>query len=323
MDHDHTTDGESENAPLFDAFRRGYDPEQVDRYLADQERILDEAKRRADDAEQRLNQAMGQLRAMNKRIADLEQGDNVLTSINRNAQSLSPSVPLDILGDRVQRIVQEAWDGAFALRQSVESEIGLIREQAIDEAQAIVDGARSKARSIEEQMRRRRDAYLQRVEQDKSKAVAQMTFLSDQRKGAVAELLAIKERIEAAIMDVPTQTAANLSLVDSPVQSFKDLERENRERAAEGSGDETRRSQHLAQHPSSESKVLHFDDADLPPTLPVEMLQTSDSTPRPADTSSLVRSHREATAMRRTNHPSNNSDAIEARIFDFEAETDH
>jgi cell division septum initiation protein DivIVA len=316
MDQGNTSGGDFQETPMFDASRRGYDPEQVDRYLEQQLERLGETTLRAREAEQRLGTAVKQLRAMNARITQLEQNQHA------QAQTAQPSIPIDILGDRVQRILQEAWDGAFALRQSVENEATQLREQALTQAQSIVEEARTKARSIEEQMRRRRDAYLARVEQDKAKAVAQMTFLSDQRKAATAELLAIKERIEAAIADVPTQTAANLSLVNAPIQTVADLNNEGELRRL-SAADEALLTQRISEHPSGEAPVMRFGDTDLPPTMPVHMLPSMDVAPRPADTSSLVRSHRESSAAdiptrRRTDRPTTSG----ARVFDFEANQD-
>lgn len=315
MDQGNTSDEQFLEAPLFDASRRGYDPGQVDRYLEQQQERLIESTQRAREAEQRLGTAVKQLRAMNNRITQLEQSQQT------QAPTAQPSIPIDILGDRVQRILQEAWDGAFALRQSVENEASQLREQALTEAQSIVEEARTKARSIEEQMRRRRDAYIGRAEQDKAKAVAQMTFLSDQRKAATAELLAIKERIEAAIADVPMQTAANLTLVNAPVQTVADLHDEGEARRL-SAADEALLTQRIAEHPSADIPVMRFGDTDLPPTLPVHMLPPMDA-PRPADTSSLVRSHRESAAAdvptrRRTDRPTTSG----ARVFDFEANQD-
>lgn len=317
MDQSNTFEGPIQGVPLFDPSRRGYDPEQVDHYLAQQQHRLNEASKRAQEAENRLGAAMNQLRAMNKRITQLEEREA------KQAHSTQPAVPIDILGDRVQRILQEAWDGAFALRQSVENEVKELRGQALNEAQAIVDEARSKARSIEEQMRRRRDAYLHRVEQDKAKAVAQMTFLSDQRKAAIAELLAIKERIETAIDDVPTHTAANLSLVNAAVQTIGDLETEDEnETRPLSAAEEALLTRRIAGHPSVEMPAGRAAEADLPPTMPVQMLPPLHLPPRPADTSSLVRSHREteSTNLDARRH-SDDAPHDDARVFDFEAES--
>lgn len=313
MDHDKDSDDHFEAEPSFDALRRGYDPDQVDRYLAEQQRRLGHATGRAVEAERRLSAAVGQLRALHARVTQLENEPQALAQ---------PATSIDVLGERVQRILQEAWDGAFALRQNVDQEVTKLREQAVNDAQAIVEDARAKARSIEEQIRRRRNAFLQRVEQDKSRAVAQMTFLSDQRKAAVAELLELKERIEAAVADVPTQTAANLTIVNSPVQTMKDIEDEEGKEHARpmSSADQRLLEQRIADHPSGEPPAMRFGDLELPPTMAVHVLP-NESSARPADTSSLVRSHREMKGNDRT-RSADLRESSEPRVFDIEADED-
>jgi len=314
VDRDNESSEQDEVEPTFDALRRGYNPDQVNRYLADQQHRLEQATVRAEEAERRLHTAIGQLRAMHGRVTQLE------TSAQAAVQ---PTTPIDVLGDRVQRILQEAWDGAFALRQNVDQEVAKIREQAVSDAQAIIEDARTKARSIEEQIRRRRNAFLQRVEQDKSKAVAQMTFLSDQRKAAVAELLDLKERIEAAITDVPMQTAANLTIVNSPVQTMKDIEDEETEERGRplSTADQQLLAQRMAEHPSGEPPAMRFGDFEQPPTMAVHVIPPLEPPGRPADTSSLVRSHRELSTnmRRRSDRPRR---PTEPRVFDIEADDD-
>ncbi len=177
-----------EATPIFQVFRRGYDPEQVDRYVADQQRRLDEATRRASEAERRLAAAVGQLRELHRRVAVLE------------SEERSPQPPtLDALGERIQRILQEAWEGAYALRQSTEQEMAELRERTAGEAEAVVMAARQRARAIEEEVERRRRIYLERVEEDRSRALAQITFLHKKRDVAMGELLKVKAAIESTV----------------------------------------------------------------------------------------------------------------------------
>ncbi len=174
--------------PIFSAYRRGYDPEQVDRYVADQQRRLDEMTARASEAERRLAAAVGQLRELHRRVAVLESEDR------------APQTPaLDTLGERVQRILQEAWEGAYALRQGAEQEVGDLRAQAAAEAEEIVETARSKARALDEATERRRQAFLERMEEDRSRALAQIAYLHDQRRVALEELVKVKVVIEDTV----------------------------------------------------------------------------------------------------------------------------
>src|SRR5271166_7103893 len=122
MDENEAIEQPQVATPIFNVYRRGYDPEQVDRYVADQQRRLDDALHRASESERRLAAAVGQLRELHRRVAAYE-------SETRTAQPPS----LDTLGERVQRILQEAWEGAFNLRQEAEREVNDLRDSASTE----------------------------------------------------------------------------------------------------------------------------------------------------------------------------------------------
>ncbi|MCU1489377.1 MAG: hypothetical protein JWM85_782, partial [Acidimicrobiaceae bacterium] len=198
MDQEGVREEADNTTPLFGAYRRGgYDPDQVDRYVADQTRRLEISEHRASEAERRLAAAVGQLRELHRRVAVLENEDR------------SPQAPsLDTLGERVQRILQEAWEGAYALRQTAEQEVAELRERVSVEAEEIVAAAEARARAVDEEIERRRNAYLARLEEDRAKAVAQVSYLHEQRRSALSELLRIKEIIEATVGEAAASRAA-------------------------------------------------------------------------------------------------------------------
>ena len=199
--------------PIFSVYRRGYDPEQVDRYVADQQRRLDEALERASESERKLAAAVGQLRELHRRVAVYES----------EARSAQPP-QLDSLGERVQRILQEAWEGAYNLRQEAErevnelkeettrelqtqrdeaeQEIAELREVASREAAQLVDEATRRALALRDEMDRRRQAYLERVERDRHRAVSQITYLYDQRQQAIAELARLQATVQMTIEEM-------------------------------------------------------------------------------------------------------------------------
>ena len=72
MDENEAVAEQQMATPIFNVYRRGYDPEQVDRYVADQQRRLDDAVRRASESERRLAAAVGQLRELHRRVAVYE-----------------------------------------------------------------------------------------------------------------------------------------------------------------------------------------------------------------------------------------------------------
>lgn len=317
MDQSSAPQHQGEATPIFGAYRRGYDPEQVDRYVADQQRRLDDATERASEAERKLAAAVGQLRELHRRVAVLESED----------RSPQPA-PLDTLGERVQRILQEAWEGAYALRQATEQEMAELRERTAGEAEAIVVEARQQARAIEEEIERRRNAYLERVEEDRSRAVAQITHLHHQRDVAVGELLKVKAAIEATVGDI-----------SGP--------RRSGEPAGSGAGREpvappgvpARRSaaQAEAVHPRFAPQDVTAPGAghDLPegrrhvgdipdPTMPVHRLERALDAPPVPSPSELVHSHRASRAgdaARRGPAPLDIAQPP-ATVFDFEEEQD-
>lgn len=202
MDQEGAEVEQGTTTPLFAMYRRGgYDPEQVDRFVADQERRLDQAEHRASEAERRLAAAVGQLRELHRRVAVLESEDR------------SPQPPsLDTLGDRVQRILKEAWEGAYALRQAAEQEVADLRGRAAAEAEEIVGDAEGRARQIDEEIDRRRKAYIARLEEDRSRAVAQVSYLHEQRRAALGELLRVKELIEETVGEADGRVTPGESL---------------------------------------------------------------------------------------------------------------
>lgn len=207
VDQEGAVEDKSESTPIFAAFRRGYDPEQVDRYVADQRRRLDDAVQRASEAERKLAAAVGQLRELHRRIAVLESED-------RNA---TPAI--DAIGERIQRILQEAWDSAYAMRQAAESDASELRERAKQEADEILAEARRKARDLGAALERRRESFLQRVDEERTKAVAQTTFLQEQRKLAIEELVRIRTRLDGTIGEFGGRQPARLAPRGDPARS--------------------------------------------------------------------------------------------------------
>jgi hypothetical protein len=210
MDQEAAQSGQGEASPIFDLYRRGYDPEQVDRFIAEQQRRLDESAHRASESERKLAAAVGQLRELHRRVAMLEGEDR---------SSQGPS--LDMLGERVQRILQESWEGAYALRQSAEREVAEQREQADREVAELrertrieiverreqaerevaelLDAAQRRASLMRAETDRRRQAYLERVEEDRARAVNQITYLYDQRQLALGELARLQSSVESIV----------------------------------------------------------------------------------------------------------------------------
>ena len=212
MEQERALISEADSAPVFAAYRRGYDPEQVDRYIGDQRHRLDEALERASEAERRLAAAVGQLRELHRRVAMLE------------SENRSQTPPLDMLGERVQRILQEAWEGAYQLRQAAEQDVNEQREQSEREVNEMLESARRtvreerlqaerevaelletgqrKAMLMRAETERRRQAFLEQVQEDREQAVDQISRLHEQRHASLSELQRIQATLEATVAEM-------------------------------------------------------------------------------------------------------------------------
>ncbi|MHB1784336.1 MAG: hypothetical protein ACYCTE_16945 [Acidimicrobiales bacterium] len=325
MDQASAQHPQGEATPIFGAYRRGYDPDQVDRYVADQQRRLDEALQRASDSERKLAAAVGQLRELHRRVA-------VLESEERSPQP----TPLDTLGERVQRILQEAWEGAYALRQGAEQEMAELRERTAGEAEAIVAGARQRAMSLEGEIQRRRAAYLEQVEEDRSRAVAQITHLHHRRDAALGELLKIKAVIESTVADAsrPREDAPGNSVEDTgaaidlwlePDEVAGDGRRPMPDAGVSASSAAPARSlpasaaRRALEPPATEARREQGQSDERTTAL----LEPADAPSDPSDPSELVRSHRAARPRRTQAHDTAMSERPRhdnGTVFDFEVE---
>ena len=205
MENESVPSEHEESGPVFDSFRRGYDPEQVDRYIADQERRVQLATTRASEAERKLTAAVGQLRELHRRVSALETADRI-----------EKMPALDTIGEQIQRILQDAWDGAYALRQTAEKDAAQLREQAQAEADATIEKAHRRAEAVGVELARRRESFLERIEQERSKAVAQTTFLQGQRKLALGELEKLRSLIDATVDEFNDESALPDSRLAEP-----------------------------------------------------------------------------------------------------------
>ncbi len=316
--------------PIFGAYRRGYDPEQVDRYVSDQQRRLEEALNRASEAERRLGAAIGQLRELHRRVTVLE------------AEERTPQPPsLDTLGERVQRILNEAWEGAYALRQQVEQEVVEQRQHAELEAAEIVAEAEQRARRVDEEAARRAHQLQERIERERTRAVSQISFLHNQRKMAVGELVRLKEVIEATVLELepPTPRTDRRAPLDALAEEAPAQMTAAEEEPALTVPSPHRSPAHAVLAPeelSDEERARReapvrfqrpkLSPAEPPRTMPVHRLEIEPDAPGEADPSVLVREHRAAEAEARDGVALDTLEREDAelpvpgRLYDFEAE---
>ena len=203
MDENEAIEERQVATPIFNVYRRGYDPEQVDRYVAEQQRRLDDGAHRA-------SEVGTPPRSSGRPAAGAPPARRRL----RERDPHCSAAVTDTLGERVQRILQEAWEGAYTLRQEAEREVNELREAVAEEVNElrerrqprgwtdVVDQATRRALAIRDETERRRHAYLQRIEQDRERAVSQITYLYDQRQDAIAELSRLQTTVQAVVEEM-------------------------------------------------------------------------------------------------------------------------
>lgn len=264
-----------ESGPVFASNRRGYDPEQVDAYIAEQERRVQVATEHASEAERRLTAAVGQLRELHRRISALETADRI-----------EKMPALDTIGEQIQRILQDAWDGAYALRQTAEKDAAQLRDQAQAEADETIEKAHRRAEAVGVELARRRESFLERIEQERSKAVAQTTFLQGQRKLALSELEKLRSLIDATVDEFNDESGL-------PAHASDLSRREDLHSLVSSATGETRTPMPVTPATAALRHSASATDA-APPvrTMPIHRLPGREPE-LDHDTSALVRSHRD------------------------------
>lgn len=187
--------GRRRRMPAFSMARRGFEPVEVEMYLAQQDDALAAATERADTAERQLAEALAQLATARERLAELQE-----------QQRSEPPASIQALGDRVAQILQQAWDAAEELR----AEAAAVHEGAraeVDEAvRAAEADARARADEIVAEADRHRRVVLEELASRRSEHDAAVARLTAERATAMAEL----ERLHSMLQRVlgPQATSA-------------------------------------------------------------------------------------------------------------------
>ncbi|MHB8294041.1 MAG: hypothetical protein ACYDH5_05330 [Acidimicrobiales bacterium] len=178
--------------PEFAVALRGYDRAQVEDYVTKQSRWLEAAQARTEAAEEQLAAATGKVEDLRRKLRALE---------HQNLSSPPPSI--EALGERVARILSEAWEAAEELRKEAESDAATARARA-DELLARTEAtARERAAALVQDADRRRQQMLEELEAERAERSALVSRLNDQRQHALGEL----SRLQAVLQDVLSPSA--------------------------------------------------------------------------------------------------------------------
>ncbi|NNN21538.1 MAG: hypothetical protein HKL80_05990 [Acidimicrobiales bacterium] len=187
----------------FTANRKGYDPDQVDQFIATQTRQLQDAVTRAASAEAQLSVANASLVELQDRLGSLEEAIKSGAEV-APAESISTQLPTSIelpetantVGEQIQRIIQEAWESASAIRISAEQEIAA-RKQGAETELAQIIRQRDSTQSEIDQARTQADMKLAEAKDEAERSMAArreaLEIEMARKRGALEELETNKE----------------------------------------------------------------------------------------------------------------------------------
>ncbi|MDP8974781.1 MAG: hypothetical protein M3N28_00110 [Actinomycetota bacterium] len=181
---------EEGSLPEFATAMRGYDRLQVDDYIVKQAVWLNEAQVRVEAAE-------SELASLEKeRDSLLEQ----VTSLQEQAFKTAPP-SFDELGERVGRVLQEAWAAATDMRQDAEKAAAAmaskVRDEAAGDMAAMVEDAKRQSAELIAGSRAEADRLTGEATRRRGELHAEIRVLTDQRDSALAELARLRSGLEA------------------------------------------------------------------------------------------------------------------------------
>jgi chromosome segregation ATPase len=231
------TEEETTSRPEFAVAMRGYDRVQVDDYLAQHEAWVVDAQARLEAAERALSATTAENEQLHQRLAVLEERE-----LNSSPRSIAA------LGERVNHILQQAWDAAEELREQSETQAAArtadleqhVAEQerraaelarkaerrsadAEEAAKSLLRDARDHAeRHTAESEHRAREEAVRIVAEGRAEAErlvneamarcdeleAQLAELAERRTVAFQELASVRSSLEQTLQDAPAELGA-------------------------------------------------------------------------------------------------------------------
>jgi cell division septum initiation protein DivIVA len=183
--------------PAFSVVRRGFDPDEVQAYVEDRERQLAFLQGQADAAERQLRNALEQLAAERRRVEELEA--RLQASEAERLRDPAPPPSIAALGERVSRILEEAWEAAEALRREAEGAAERAREEARQILEQAEVEARRRADKVAAETEQHRRRVLEELEAARAEQQAALAALQERREAAMAELGRIHRFLQDAL----------------------------------------------------------------------------------------------------------------------------
>lgn len=188
--------------PAFTMTRRGFEPAEVEMYLAQQEDALAASVERADTAERQLAEALTQLGTARQELAALQ-----------DERRSEPPASIQALGTRVADILDTAWRAAEELRAEAAGAADEARAAAAEVVRAAEEEARSRAADIVAEADRHRRVVLEELASRRAEHDADVARLTSERQSALDEL----QRLHRMIQQVLGPLQADAPVADAPV----------------------------------------------------------------------------------------------------------
>ena len=200
--------------PQFSQNKKGYDPEEVDKFVNEQVAQLQTAIQRAATAEAQLSIANSNLAELQRRVDELDQSLSQDTLSEGTISVTMPKVE-ETLGQQIQAILNTANEAAAKIEQAAHQEAAQMKQKAEDELSEI----QAQTQSLNDQLSRARSE----ADMIRSEAKAELEIeLRAQREAAEVELS--RRRAELDNLEQNREQEMRLRLEDKQGQLMKEHE---------------------------------------------------------------------------------------------------
>ncbi len=198
--------------PQFSQNKKGYDPEEVDKFINEQLAQLQTAIQRAATAEAQLSIANSNLADLHRKVDELDASISEETSVNE-AVNVSMPIVEETLGQQVQALITAAAESATKIEQSAREEA----QQIVQKAQDDLKELETKAQALNDQMSQARTE----ADMMRSEAKTQLEVeLKSLREASEIEISRRKAELES--LEQNREQEMRLRLEDKQTQLMKD-----------------------------------------------------------------------------------------------------
>jgi cell division septum initiation protein DivIVA len=215
--------------PQFSQNKKGYDPEEVDKFVNEQLAQLQTAIQRAATAEAQLSIANSNLENLQRKVDELDASISEDTIGEATIKVTMPSVE-ETLGQQIQSLLNAAAESAGKIEQAAHEEA----QRIVQKAQEDLNELQIKAQSLDDQMKQARTE----ADMIRSEAKAELDIELKSLRDA-AEMEISRRRAELETLEQNREQEMRLRLEDKQGQLMKEHDEKMAALAAERQSLET------------------------------------------------------------------------------------